>query len=888
MKYPRPDFCQQCPINEFTSGYTPARLIPSGSIQMVGEASGETEIENGVGFSGGSGQWLRNLCKGAKIDFERVSLTNVIGCKPRDNIFPGDPKWEWTSKDIARDGIAYCREHHFWPSIEKANKNKIYAIGAHSLEALTNRKGINVWRGSPLALKDSGSAKPRVIPTLHPAFLMRQAKLASVVIQDLQKALVLPPENYNLFPTLEEVYDWKSNEFSFDLEWNSYGDITLCGLSDRNYSAIVVPFVGGYREALKTKFENSKTLIGHNIIGADLKELEKLGWTIPLDTEILDTMLMQHLIQPDYPHDLGFVASVFTNKVFWKGRWKSNDTEENDEEATIQQWKTWDTPTAIPREYGGYGGCKSADESFRLYNARDTDGEFQIRFPIQRLLERFGLEKVYRHVSVPVAYICRDIGARGFKLDTTRLGEIRTKIDEEIKTLETQLPEGLAPFEERVNCNLPAPEGTYRAISKSCKGTRKSKHNKREITFDTPGEFICPECNRVIKSGKMNLAKIVKGTKLERVVPYNSALQIQEYTKKLNLKDIYDSKSGNVTTGKRARKSWASEHPEFTILGSLKDRITLRNNFARNSLLTEPRMYFNLLVHGTAIGRLSSSGQRRGIDLNVQNQPKDFRIIYIPDFPTWGILDIDLSGAENWITCHLAKDYERWERLNTKDFNEHCAVASLIFGRSVTKAKIDVPFYKVGKITNHGLNYGMGPKHLRENLAAEGFEYSEAEVKEFIAIAKGLNPGTTKWQRETIQIAERDGKLTNAFGRIRWLNTRDMATKALAFLPASTLADMILRMMIAHFPNDPRIFPSIMANQIQVFNPLVKDWILTTQIHDSLILQGPHENRLEQIERTYKIMTQPWAELDGFALKAEVSYSQKSWGEVEKVNFGLD
>src|SRR5207245_2135648 len=176
--------------------------------------------------------------------------------------------------------------------------------------------------------------------------------------------------------------------------------------------------------------------------------------------EIWETMMMQHLVQPEYKHNLGLVASICTKKVFWKGRGEEQEDEDGNPTDTRVQWKTWDSDSAIPRQFGGYGGCTSADEAYRLYNARDTDATFQIAIPLRQKLEQYGLMGVYENVSVPVAFVCRDIADRGIKIDHTRLKDIREVIDGEIETLDKQLPEGLRTYEVEVMRNEKAPEGT--------------------------------------------------------------------------------------------------------------------------------------------------------------------------------------------------------------------------------------------------------------------------------------------------------------------------------------------------------------------------------------------------------------------------------------------
>jgi DNA polymerase I-like protein with 3'-5' exonuclease and polymerase domains len=390
-------------------------------------------------------------------------------------------------------------------------------------------------------------------------------------------------------------------------------------------------------------------------------------------------------------------------------------------------------------------------------------------------------------------------------------------------------------------------------------------------------------CGRSISSGGLSPAKIVKGTRQERVVPYNSPATLQAYVDGLGLQTVINHETGRPTTGKKARAQWVRRQPEFATLGALKQQVTLRNNFAKTSLLAQPRMYFNLKIHGTSEGRLSSSGRRRGIDLNIQNQPKEFRVIYVPDQDGWGFVSLDLAQGENFLTTWIAQDWERWERLQDPDYDEHSALAQAIFGHPVTKAlakrdpQIDAE-RQIGKKINHGRNYGMGARKQLEELVTLGYDhFRETDVREFIEIWKKMNARTAAWQQETIEIVKRQGYLRNAFGRVRWMGGRSSATEALAFLPASTLADTVLRMMIAHYPE--RYARAIAANEIETALPICEGWRLAIQVHDELALQGPWDGHEEQARRTGLIMTQSWKALGGFRFRVDVKGSQRSWGE---------
>jgi DNA polymerase I-like protein with 3'-5' exonuclease and polymerase domains len=703
---------------------------------------------------------------------------------------------------------------------------------------------------------------------------MRQAGLFSVAVRDLRRGLEVPPENYDLLPTLDTVRAFRSTTFAFDFEWEpGTGEITMCGLSDRSGYAIVVPFEGEYRAELKRIFESAEVIIGHNIVDADTAYFERLGWNVT--AKLHDTMLAQHLVQPDYRHGLAFVASVFTNKVFWKGKGEEAEDEAGNILPTGAQWKTWDSPEAIPQKFGGYGGCTSGDEAWRLYNARDTDGSFQAEVGIFDLLRRFGQESVYWNVSLPAAHICRGINEKGLRIDHRRLGDIRASLESEIAETERRLPEGLAPYEKPITRTVKAPDGTYKPKLVKCKGgSRISGRDHEIIEFEQtlPGGANCPACGALV-CRKLALLKRIKVEDTKRIVPWNSAAQIMQYAVAKGCKVIPHVKTGNDSSDKRARKIWGRDHTEFATVDALKKLITQRNSFAKDGLLGIDWVKFRLSTTGTSEGRVACRGVYPA-NLNLQNQPKVIRKIFIPDQPGYGILSHDIVQGENMLTCWLAKDWDRWERLNTPGFDEHCHMASLFFNTPVGP---DDPLRKPGKVINHGRNYGLGERKTQDYLAAEGFYYSLADIREMMNIWKTENRRTAAWQSETIHLAERQSYLENPFGRRRWFSGRDFATKALAFLPASTLADMVLRMMIGCYAS--RFGEEINNLGLQIICDLLPTWRLALQVHDDLVFIGDDKTHIQMAHMTQAVMTQSWKELDGFRFRVDSKYSTVSWGD---------
>ena len=89
--------------------------------------------------------------------------------------------------------------------------------------------------------------------------------------------------------------------------------------------------------------------------------------------------------------------------------------------------------------------------------------------------------------------------------------------------------------------------------------------------------------------------------------------------------------------------------------------------------------------------------------------------------------------------------------------------------------------------------------------------------------------------------------------------------------------------MIAHYPEQ---FGNELGELgVSKMISLEPEVLMTIQVHDSLVLQGPGEVMMKQAKNSAYIMTQPWAELDNFSLGVEVKIGGPgvSWGELKVV-----
>lgn len=275
------DSCKGCPLQKLfpSNNFVP---MQKGSLNRlgIGEAPGESEQATGVPFCGGSGTWLKIMYEKAGIKKDDVNLINCIQCRPPNNIYPTDSEARsYISKAEAQVAVKQCWKNHVKPVLEEKKWARVDLFGAKALESATGLKdGIYNWRGSPLKIPELGDHYS-AIATLHPAAIAREQVLLPVVINDLRKGLQPPPEHYNLKPSLDEVKAFKATEFALDIETNFWwGDgtkVTMVGLSDKPFHAIVVPFQGPYIAELRRIVCDAKTIVTQNGIAFDIPILFK-------------------------------------------------------------------------------------------------------------------------------------------------------------------------------------------------------------------------------------------------------------------------------------------------------------------------------------------------------------------------------------------------------------------------------------------------------------------------------------------------------------------------------------------------------------------------------------------------------------------------------------
>jgi DNA polymerase len=145
----------------------------SSKIMIIGEAPGASEDKEGKPFVGRAGKLLDKMLNAIELNRSKVYISNVLNYRPPENRKPTDEEVE--------KYLPYLISH-----IEIINPKILFLLGSTALNTLVgNEVVISKARGKWIE-KEIGSVKPWVLPSFHPAFLMRQPEQKKLAWIDLK------------------------------------------------------------------------------------------------------------------------------------------------------------------------------------------------------------------------------------------------------------------------------------------------------------------------------------------------------------------------------------------------------------------------------------------------------------------------------------------------------------------------------------------------------------------------------------------------------------------------------------------------------------------------------------------------------------------------------
>ena len=161
--------CRRCPLAATRTNVVYGEGDPHAKLMFIGEGPGADEDRLGRPFVGRAGQLLDKMIAAMRFKREEVYIANVVKCRPPGNRVP-------TPEEAARC-IGYLERQ-----IRFIRPEVIVLLGATAATFLLDRReGITKLRG----IWTEYHGIP-VMPTFHPAFLLRQESAKREAWHDLQ------------------------------------------------------------------------------------------------------------------------------------------------------------------------------------------------------------------------------------------------------------------------------------------------------------------------------------------------------------------------------------------------------------------------------------------------------------------------------------------------------------------------------------------------------------------------------------------------------------------------------------------------------------------------------------------------------------------------------
>lgn len=379
--------CERCPLK---GGVVVPREANSGAeVCIIGEAPGESEENAQRPFVGASGMEMQRGLRSAGLRRSDCYITNVLNCRPPGNDLKKllrkiskenklrEKAYRAEKKRVDKEGGAApvvptyiptpmeCCE----PRLERelADFTNFITMGKTATTAATGASAsILKIRGGLMELEATDKTPARkVMPTIHPAFVLRAPRWAHVFRNDLHKAIRWfrgeagwTPPKMTFNPSAEDLdtflYAHGKGPYTFDIETDGIECLTAkirCIAIGTGDDVMVVSLLGRdgitrfYPEeeerrvinVMKEFFEDpTRVKCGHNAGYYDRIILESQWGISPSD--IIDTIMLHRNVESELPHGLAYVASLFTEAPSWKSDREGNKLAtdaESDEELAI-------------------------------------------------------------------------------------------------------------------------------------------------------------------------------------------------------------------------------------------------------------------------------------------------------------------------------------------------------------------------------------------------------------------------------------------------------------------------------------------------------------------------------------------------------------------------
>ena len=176
--------CKKCNLGKYRLNAVCGSGDPYANIMFVGEGPGFQEDHEGKPFIGRAGDLLTKIIEAMGFKRETVYIANIVKCHPMKN--PENPELKGNDRPPTMEEMQICQPY-LDEQIKIIAPKVIITLGASSTRALLKTDDVI----SSLRGKFTEYMGIPLMPTYHPAALLRNPKLKKDVWQDMKKVMAL-------------------------------------------------------------------------------------------------------------------------------------------------------------------------------------------------------------------------------------------------------------------------------------------------------------------------------------------------------------------------------------------------------------------------------------------------------------------------------------------------------------------------------------------------------------------------------------------------------------------------------------------------------------------------------------------------------------------------
>ena len=166
--------CTRCKLSKGRTKIVFGTGSPKARLMFVGEGPGRDEDLSGEPFVGRAGKLLTDMIRAMGLQREDVYIANIVKCRPPENRQPEHDEVEACSPFLMRQ-------------IDVIRPQVICTLGNTPTQTLLQTtQGISKFRGQWFDFRDT-----KLLPTYHPAYLLRNPAAKADVWKDLQKVMAV-------------------------------------------------------------------------------------------------------------------------------------------------------------------------------------------------------------------------------------------------------------------------------------------------------------------------------------------------------------------------------------------------------------------------------------------------------------------------------------------------------------------------------------------------------------------------------------------------------------------------------------------------------------------------------------------------------------------------